>query len=247
MPRRRPHGGRRQGRGRGDAAVVAGVAPRHDAPVIAGDDVARSRAASDGVGVRRPTAPRPRGGAASPSVIVVVVLVPLLVLGSGVGVVLLGARRARQARARSCTCSSSRAGASRGSPSELAGRRHHRLGARVQRLRALQRRQLVPGRHLRPAHEPRREGRGQGARRRARGSTTWCSRCRPACGSSRSRRGSASCPAAARSRSSQGTRNNAVRSVFEPDGVDEPRGAACGPTPTRSRTRRTRSRSSRRW
>ena len=117
-----------------------------------------------------------------------------------------------------CTCRSAglgRAAHRRGAPP----RPHHRVVARVQHLRAIQRRQLVPGRHLRPAREPRCARRCRAALKAGRGSTTSSSRCRPASGSNRSRPGSAASHAAARSRSCRARATTRCDPLYEPTGV----------------------------
>ena len=149
--------------------------------------------------------------------IATVVLVPLLVLGSSVAWFFwqldghgdpgpVGAR----ATQRGWGVPADRPG--------VAPRAHRRLVARVQRVRALQRRQFVPGRNLRHARERRREGGRQGAQGRP------SYRLRQAHGAAR-----AVAPTDRGPRRSppgrnplpflQGTRNNAVRSLYEPTGV----------------------------
>ena len=170
--------GRRQGRGRGDAPVVAGVA-RRDRPMITGDDIARDRAEQRG----RAAPTRRRRGAGSPSVIVAVVLVPLLVLGSASAWFWWqldppGERRARRSQVQIA------AGLGRARASATSSQHDHVIGsslvfnvyARLNGDNSFQAGTYDLHKNMGVTRAV------DGARRRARASTTSSSRSRPGCG-----------------------------------------------------------------
>ena len=101
--------------------------------------------------VARAAAPRRRGRITA--VIIAVVLIPLLVLGASVAWFFWQLDAHGIAGQGGARCNVEPGWGVPRIGEELAARARDRLVARVQRLRALQRRQLVPGRHLRPAQE----------------------------------------------------------------------------------------------